>query len=55
VDEQERRRHEVIEAVRVVAFGHLTLDSVMQAPGRADEDRRSQKYVASRTPEGALP
>jgi dihydrofolate reductase len=25
---------------RVVAFEHLSLDGVMQAPGRADEDRR---------------
>jgi dihydrofolate reductase len=25
---------------RIVAFEHLTLDGVMQAPGRADEDRR---------------
>jgi dihydrofolate reductase len=25
---------------RIVAFIHLTLDGVMQAPGRADEDRR---------------
>src|SRR2546428_8028420 len=25
---------------RVVAFIHLTLDGVMQAPGRPDEDRR---------------
>jgi acyl-coenzyme A thioesterase PaaI-like protein len=25
---------------KVVVFNHLTLDGVMQAPGRADEDRR---------------
>ena len=25
---------------KVVVFEHLTLDGVMQAPGRADEDRR---------------
>ncbi len=27
---------------RVVAFIHLTLDGVMQAPGRPDEDRRGR-------------
>ena len=25
---------------KVVVFNHLTLDGVMQAPGRPDEDRR---------------
>jgi hypothetical protein len=25
---------------RIVVFNHLTLDGVMQAPGRPDEDRR---------------
>jgi dihydrofolate reductase len=33
-------RQEEFDMGRVVVFNHLTLDGVMQAPGRPDEDRR---------------
>jgi dihydrofolate reductase len=31
---------------RVIVFEHLTRDGVMQAPGRADEDRRNSSLLA---------
>jgi len=35
-----RKRRLKGDAVRIVVINHLTLDGVMQAPGRPDEDRR---------------